>query len=299
MASENATGVATGGAANSASAEAMQFVQALATEVSGAPINLPSYPEAALRVQRALGDPHSDAAKIAKVIGTEPVLAARVIGMANSAALSITGKSVSDLRSAVGRVGLDALRSVTFTFAVGQLRNAANFKSIEKPMTALWQESLRLGAAAHVLARRFELVPPDTAMLAGLVSGVGKLYLLTRAAKFPALFGDPASYADVVREWHPQVARSILENWAMADEVVVAVASYEDAHVELRESVELSDLLAVGDLLTTLQDAPDMLQAKLAEDRAALRIGVMAHNVAELVTEIQAQLDTLRSSMGA
>jgi HD-like signal output (HDOD) protein len=290
--------VAAAAAGSSANAQAMQFVQALATEVSGAPINLPSYPEAALRVQRALADPRSDAAKIAKVVGTEAVLAARVVNMANSAARNMSGKPVSDLRAAVGRVGLDALRSVTFSFAVGQLRNAANFKSIEKPMTALWQENQRLGAAAYVLARRFEIAPPDTAMLAGLVSGVGKLYILTRAQKFPALFGDPASYADVVREWHPQVARSILENWTMAEEVIAAVAGFEAAHDELRETVELADVLAVADLLTSTQDAPDVLQAKLAEDRAALRIGVMAHNCEELVAEIKAQMEQLRRSMG-
>jgi len=286
-------------AGNAASAQAMQFIQALATEVSGAPINLPSYPEAALRVQRALADPRSDAAKIAKVIGTEAVLAARVVNMANSAARNMAGKPVADLRTAVGRVGLDALRSVTFSFAVGQLRNAANFKSIEKPMTALWQESVRIGAAANVLARKFQLAPPDTAMLAGLMSGVGKLYILTRAQKYPALFGDPASYADVVREWHPQVARSILENWTMAEEVVNAVASFEDAHAELRESVELADVLAVAVLLTSLLDAPDALQAQLPQDRAALRIGVMAHNCQEIVEEIKSQVDQLRRSMGA
>jgi HD-like signal output (HDOD) protein len=286
-------------AGNEASAQAMQFIQALATEVSGAPISLPSYPEAALRAQRALADPRSDAARIAKVIGTEAVLAARVVNMANSAARNMSGKPVSDLRTAVGRVGLDALRSVTFSFAVGQLRNAANFKNIEKPMTALWQQSVQIGAAAHVLARQFQLAPPDTAMLAGLMSGVGKLYILTRAQKFPALFGDAASYAEVVREWHPQVARSILENWTMTEEVVAAVATYEEAHGELRESVELADVLAVADLLTSLQDSPDLLQAQLAEDRAALRIGVMAHNCAEIVAEIKAQVDQLRRSMGA
>lgn len=279
------------------SAEAMAFVKELGVEVSGNPIELPSYPEAALRVQRTLADPNADANRIAKVISGEAVLAARVINMANSAALNTTGKQVSDLRSAVQRIGFDALRSACFGFAVSQLRKAAAYRAIEKPMTKLWQENIATAAGAFVLARKFRRTAPDTAMLAGLMSGVGKLYILTRSQKYPALFGDPECYQAVVRDWHPNVARSILENWGMVEEVVEAVATYEEAHEDQRSKVTLADLVAAGDMLVQSMNAPDVLQARVGSNRAAARLGISANNVSELLAEVVAEVASLKQAM--
>jgi HD-like signal output (HDOD) protein len=217
--------------------------------------------------------------------------------MANSAALA-TGSPVTDVRAAVQRLGFDALRSAVFSFAVGQLRKAAAFREIEKPLNVLWQQSVAIAAAALLLSKKMQRGAPDTAMLAGLMSGVGKLYILTRAQKYPALFGDPASYDGVVTSWHASVARSILENWGLADELVDAVAGYEEAHIEQRSKLSLADLVAVAQLLTQLGESPDMLQAALAGDCAAVRVGITAANCTELMADIKAEVESLRASMG-
>jgi HD-like signal output (HDOD) protein len=107
-------------------ADAMRFVQELGNEVSGGPIELPSYPEVALRVQRVLADPNANEARVVQVIGGEPVLAARVINMANSAALNPAGRSVSELRAALQRVGFDALRSAPIAASRSPWANYGN-----------------------------------------------------------------------------------------------------------------------------------------------------------------------------
>jgi HD-like signal output (HDOD) protein len=277
--------------------QALGFVRELAGLVSGKQIELPSYPEAALRVQRTLGDPHADCERIARVVASEAVLAARVIGMANSFALNPTGSRVTDLRSAVLRVGSDALRSATFAFAVSQLRKAAAYRKLEAPLRALWKESTAMAAAAAVLARRLRRVPADTAMLAGLLSGVGKLYILTRAEKYPLLFGDASVFDAVVRDWHPSVARSILESWDMPEPVVDAVADYVAAHDEARNRVTLADFVAVAAVLTHGSDAPELLPAQLAADQAAIRLGINADNFSGLLQEISVEIDSLRAAV--
>ena len=280
-----------------ASAEAMSFVQELAGDVSGGPIELPSYPEVALRVQRVLADPNATEARVVKVIGGEPVLAARVINMANSAALSPSGKPVAELRAALQRVGFDALRSAAIGFAVAQLRKASAYRAIEKPMTALWQHNIAVAATCYVLAHKLKCFAPDTAMLAGLVSGVGKLYILTRSSKYPILLGDPAAYEALVLEWHPNVARGLLENWGMAEEIVDAVADYEIASETERPKAHLADLLGCADLLVNLQNSPDVLAARLQDDPAAKRIGLTPANVAELLADSAEELASLRSAL--
>src|ERR1700752_407146 len=96
---------------------AFNFVQALASELSGGKIELPGFPHIVMRVQKVLNDEKADAGRVVKVLGSEPVLAAQILRMANSAALNRGGGVLSDLRAAVSRVGLDTVRSATIAFA--------------------------------------------------------------------------------------------------------------------------------------------------------------------------------------
>ena len=298
MTTATATPETRAASAADASAEAMRFVQELAAEVNEGPIELPSYPEVALRVQRVLADSNADVTRVVKVIGGEPVLASRIITMANSAALNPSGKPATELREAVSRVGFDALRSAAIGFAVAQLRKAAAYRSIEKPMTVLWQQNVATAATCFVLARKLKRFAPDTAMLAGLVSGVGKLYILTRSSQFPALFGDADSYHSIVREWHPNVARSLLENWGMADEIIDAVAGFEDAGKDEHARVTLADVLGGASLLVDLRHTPDLLAARLQQDHAAARLGLTMAVCDELLAESAAEVTALREALG-
>src|ERR1700677_2125453 len=107
-----------------ASTAAFEFVRELSAELSQSTIELPSYPEVAVRVQKALSEENSSSERVVRVIGAEPMLATRVLQMANSAALNPGGKPVAELRTAVTRLGFDALRSAAVGFAMAQLRRA-------------------------------------------------------------------------------------------------------------------------------------------------------------------------------
>ncbi len=81
------------------------FVRNLAAELSGGNVDLPSFPEIALRVRRILADPKSSVDQVVRVVGSEPALAARLLRISNSASLNRSGKSVNDLRTAINRIG--------------------------------------------------------------------------------------------------------------------------------------------------------------------------------------------------
>src|ERR1700736_6120133 len=169
-------------AANGQGDVAFTFVQALASELSGGKIELPGFPHIVMRVQKVLGDENADSNRIVKVLGSEPVLASQIVRMANSAALNPAGALVTDLRAAVARVGLDTVRSATIAFAMRQLRDAPLLEGLEAPLGVLWRRSVLVASLSCVIARRMTAVNPDTAMLAGLLQGVGRLYILTRAS---------------------------------------------------------------------------------------------------------------------
>jgi hypothetical protein len=71
--------------------EAFAFVQALAAELSKGKVDLPSFPDIALKVRRVLADEEVSQEKVVRVVGSEPALAARLMQIANSAAINFTG----------------------------------------------------------------------------------------------------------------------------------------------------------------------------------------------------------------
>jgi HD-like signal output (HDOD) protein len=282
-----------------ASTDAFEFVRELATELTAGEIELPSFPEVAAQVQKVLSQDDSDSARVVRVLGAEPLLATRVLSMANAAALNPGGRAVADLRTAVTRLGFDSLRSAAIGFAMAQIQRAKQFKGIERHLSALWQQSVLVAALAFVVARRTDKVSPDTAMLTGLVHGVGKLYILTHSMKHPALFGEQEMYQRIVHDWHGNVAKALLESWFMAEEIVAAVHSYEDPARELRgASAVLADTLEVADMLSACKDAPDNVPTLLVGRKAVMRLGLDAEICQMLLVESGEELAALRDALG-
>jgi len=242
---------------------AFTFVQALAAELSGGKVELPGFPHIVMRVQRVLGDETADAARVVRVIGSEPVLATQLVRMANSAALNPSGVAVTDLRAAVARVGLDTVRTATIAFAMRQLRDAPALRGLEKQLGGLWRRSVQVASLSHAVARRLTTVNPDTALLAGLLQGIGRLYILTRASGHRSLFADPLTYQTIEHDWHLSIAAALLENWGIADEIVQAVHESENLERESRGAPNLADVLVVGTLLAELHGEPQALRAQV------------------------------------
>src|ERR1700689_1789427 len=86
------------------SQDAFAFIQSLASELSAGKVDLPSFPEIAVRVRRILSDPNSSVDQVVRVVGSEPSLAARLLRIANSATLNRGGSAVTDLRAAINLV---------------------------------------------------------------------------------------------------------------------------------------------------------------------------------------------------
>jgi HD-like signal output (HDOD) protein len=277
---------------------AFTFVQALASELSGGKIELPGFPHIVMRVQKVLGDENSDAGRIVKVLGSEPVLASQIVRMANSAALNPGGVHVTDLRAAVARVGLDTVRSATIAFAMRQLRDAPLLKGLETPLGVLWRRSVQVASLSCVVARKLTTVNPDTALLAGLLQGIGRLYILTRASGHRALFADQDSYQTIEQDWHLSIAAALLENWGIADEIVQAVHESENFERESRGPVSLVDVLAAGTILAEHHNQPQALQAQVHCAKPLQKLKLDAKDCEAFIAESAADLESLREALG-
>jgi HD-like signal output (HDOD) protein len=278
--------------------EAFAFVQALASELSTGKVELPSFPDIAMRVRQVLSDDMVSPEKVVRVVSSEPALAARLLQLANSAALNFSGKAVTDLRTAVARMGFNMVRSAAIAFAMSQLKKVDSLKGLEKPLDVLWRRSASVAAMSHAVARRLAKVNPDTALLAGLLHGIGQLYILTRTAKHPKLFANEAVYHNIVRDWHSSIAKALLENWDIAEEIVEAVGNYEDIGRAHSGHTDLTDVLTVGYLIASYRDHPESIELNMEGVAACTRMHLDRAGYEKLLQESGEEIAAIQAALG-
>jgi HD-like signal output (HDOD) protein len=232
-------------AATSDSAVAFSFLAQLSTEISKRQLELPCFPEVVLRIRRALSDPKTSTDKLVSIIAAEPRLAAKLLQMANSAACGVTGRPCTDVKTAVLRLGQAMVQTSVMAFALTQLRDTAALKLIAKDLQVLWARSVRVAAICQVLARAAKL-NGDEAMLMGLMHGIGKLYILSHAVTRDSKLVQNHQLIDLVGDWHPGIAKAVLEYWEFPEEICEAVAVQSERDRPARRPADLADVLIVA-----------------------------------------------------
>ncbi|HTC54674.1 MAG TPA: HDOD domain-containing protein [Steroidobacteraceae bacterium] len=279
------------------SKDAFQFVQALAAELSLGAVDIPGFPAIVQKIREVLADETSSAEKVARVVGADPVLAARLLNLANSVAILGTARPATDLRTAVSRVGLNAVRSTTYAHAVRILSHSEALRGLEKPLEVLHKQTAQVASLSHVIAGKYTKVQPDVAMLAGLLHSSGRLYLLARAGKHRGLFADANAFRNVERDWHLSVAVALLENWSVPDEIVHAIAESEDLTREPRGSPALTDVVMLAVAIGRNASQPAVLEATLRDVKCLARFGLNSKAVAEMLEASKLELAQLEAAL--
>ncbi len=279
------------------SKDAFQFVQALAAELSLGAVDIPGFPSVVARVRQVLADESASAEKVARVVGADPVLAARLLKLANSVALLGTARPATDLRTAVGRVGLNAVRTTTHAHAMRILGQSEALRGLEKLLDVLARQTAQVASLCHVVAEKYTRVPPDVAMLAGLLQSCGRLYLLVRAGNHRGLFADASSFRNVERDWHLSVAVALLENWNVPEEIVHAIAESEDLTREPRGAPALTDVVMLAVAIARHASQPVVLEATLRDVKCLARFGLDANAVAQMLQASKDDLAQLEAAL--
>jgi putative nucleotidyltransferase with HDIG domain len=275
---------------------AFAFVSELAQEVSKGKVELPSFPDVAVRVRRVLADEHVSNEQIARVVGSDPGLAARVFTLANSAALNRSGRSVADLKTAVNRIGHNNVRTAAVSFAIAQLRRAGELRHIAKELEQLWQEATMVAALAYAVASRTG-VNADESMLAGLLHNVGKIYILARANRHDSLFKDPAALPQVVRDWHANVGRAIVENWGFPDHIAEAIGEHENID-RMVGHPDVTDVLTVAVMMSGFVGHEADLELNMQGVKAFWRLQLDNDKCVHVMRGCADEISALRTALG-
>jgi HD-like signal output (HDOD) protein len=278
-------------------AGAFAFVSELAQELSRGKVELPSFPDVAVRVRKVLADEFVSNEQIARVIGSDAGLAARVFTLANSVALNRSGRTITDLKIAVNRIGHNNVRTAAVSFAIAQLRRAAELKPIAKELEALWQEATLAAALAYSVASRVRSVNADESMLAGLMHNVGKIYILARANRHDNLFHDPAALHAVIRDWHANVGKAIVENWGFPEAIAEAVGEHENID-RLAHQTDVCDVLTVAVMMSSFIGQDIDFELNMQGVKAFRRLELDNEKSVQIMRDCAEEIAALRSALG-
>jgi HD-like signal output (HDOD) protein len=137
--------------------------------------DLPTLPVVAARALSITGDLEAPIEAVLELLRMDPPLAAKVLRVANSVWFQ-RGRSVSDLRSAVVRLGFAHIRNILVGVSV--LRSFdAYFAGAPYSREDFWRHCIGVGVVAARLGREAADLSASSAFLAGLLHDVGKLVL--------------------------------------------------------------------------------------------------------------------------
>jgi HD-like signal output (HDOD) protein len=277
---------------------AFGFVQSLASELSSGCLDLPSFPEIAIRIRKVLADSKSSIEQVVRIVGAEPALAARLLRIANSASLNRSGRQITELRTAISRIGYNMVRSASLSFSMNQMRHDKKLAVFRVYLNDLWERSTNVAAYSYVLARNLSRVNPDEALLTGMMHGIGKLYILTRATEQPGLFGGDSELNEIMNDWHAPIGKAILENWEFPDVMAQAVADQDSSRDE-DGAADLADVVAVSILIASYGTDIAGLEVALHQHPGARRLGLDEAKTLAVMQDSAAEVTALSQAFGA
>lgn len=192
--------------------------------------DLASRAGAAVRVLQLADDPDASAADLARAIGTDPLLAARVLRTANSTYYGLSGR-VSTLSFAVSVMGFQGVRSLAVMAAAG-------LDGMNSAPDGFWEAAALCATGGEIVAPMLGADPGD-AFSVGLLHLIGTALLhQSRGSGSPVevtvcLPSDGDEIAASEREafgiGHDELASEVLGGWHVPEHLCAVIARHHRA----------------------------------------------------------------------
>jgi len=272
-------------------------------------LQVPTMPLVALKALDVLRDPSATFATIARVIEQDPVIAARILRVVNSAAYS-RRQTVTTIEQAVSQIGVKPLRILLVELAACQIFTSRS-AGIRQKFKLIWEHCLAVGMLARDLAELVSSrVEPDVAYLGGLLHDLGKPIvaglLLEAERKLVEELDVPwmteTLWQKTVAEAHRGVGAALASGWRLPSAVVEAIEhcdSYDRAagpHA-CGNLVRFANVLAKREGIYVGDVSGEEIVANVLQGRQVLRIDENAE--ARLVATLRDRTSQVVGERGA
>lgn len=138
--------------------------------------SIPKLPGVFSEILSELNKEHTDFEKIAIILKKDPILAAKVLTLVNSAYYKRTKQDIDDLGRAVSLLGLNTISFIFVSLIVKQLTkmDVVHYNLFGK---LIWQHSLETAYIGEMLSKHFSANSTFLCYLLGLVHDLGKVFI--------------------------------------------------------------------------------------------------------------------------
>ena len=226
---------------------------------------IPSPPEILLRLLRTVDDEQATMADLAGIVGKDPGLASRILGVANSPALR-RGRELKDIDTCLIALGTRLIRSLATCLAIQRLfERDARQDGVD--IADFWTHSLLVGELARGIADIAAYPAPDEAYLAGLLHNIGELVMLSaigepyrrfllNSADNPRLLGEETQ---LFATTHAEVGGWLIDRWELDSVLGDSVAFHHATPGQILTATALPQIVWLAQALVTLpDDTPDV-----------------------------------------
>ncbi|MBL3590152.1 MAG: HDOD domain-containing protein [gamma proteobacterium endosymbiont of Lamellibrachia anaximandri] len=274
--------------------------QALLADLQNDRLILPSLPDVAIKVGRAIEDEDTDAEHLARIIQTDPVITTKLIRAANSALYAGLSPSAS-CTAAIIRLGNTTTHKLVLTFALRELFKAHS-RVLQDEMRKLWKHSTQVASICFVLAKLSRRFNPEHALLAGLLHDIGEVAILSYAENFPEIANNEQKLEQVMKDMRGVIGCHILDAWGFLEDLVAVTKEAEEWTRNHPGEADYSDLVIVAQLhsyigtpemktLPTLDRLPAFQKLDIGDLTPELSIQIL-ENAADQIAGAQALLNS-------
>ncbi|MCF6284187.1 MAG: HDOD domain-containing protein [Candidatus Hydrogenedentes bacterium] len=234
--------------------------------------SLPALPETIANVQQAMENPDTSTQDIAKIIEQDPLLAAKVVSLANSAAYSFA-HSVDTIERATALLGLREVYSVVLASAVIEYFKEGDHFNHKK----FWKRSMICATACKIIAQACRPKGAGSVFAAGLSHDIGRAVFAEIAPKqYAGVDQDLPEMEVIAREnelfglAHPEVGFLLADGWGLPDDIKEPIRFHHDFQ-QAQQSQEMVAITALGAAIADAMTRGNGVTAEIvAETQAAL-----------------------------
>ncbi|OGS66561.1 MAG: hypothetical protein A2522_06505 [Gallionellales bacterium RIFOXYD12_FULL_53_10] len=222
---------------------------------------LPSFPLIISKILSAVNDTDANLNELVSYIEQDPVIAARVLSLANRAGSRTRNLSeIMDLYTAISLIGVGNIREMTLVSSITGF--AADSLSVQIP-ERFWRHCVAVSVCTQELARQIDMsrITSEAALVAGLLHDIGKLWLYSFR---------PEAYQEVWLEArrrqvgiedaeqaafgvdHAVIGAWITQYWGLPDSISHAIKHHHAPGLHCSDP--LVALLHVGEVMTNALD---------------------------------------------
>lgn len=250
-------------------------------------VDLPSMPETALRIYRILQQEDCTVSQVAEAVKLDPVIAVRIVQVANSAMYGLP-KKVESIKDALTRVGLNTTHAIVMSVVLKNLFEPKS-KLIKDQLKRFYHHSIRVAAIAYTLAKQLKEFNPDEALLAGLIHDIGVLPLLIEADHSKKLLTHEAELETILSKQSHRIGAKLLRQWGF-DEIFIQVADgAEDWNREV-EVADYCDLIQIAQLHCAIIGGKNIEAPAINEIPAFHRLGLESVDPQSIIKEAKHEI---------